>query len=99
MRRMVHYGFEWDEEKARLNEKKHGVAFEEGSSCFRDVFAIESFDIEHSADEDRFMLMGMSDKNRILVVSFTLRDHETIRIISARLARQRERKAYEDQTP
>lgn len=95
---MVHYGFEWDEAKARRNEQKHGVTFDEAASCFRDVFAIESFDVQHSVDEDRFALMGMSDKNRVVVVAFTLRDFETIRMISARLARRRERKQYEEQT-
>jgi len=95
----VHYRFEWDEEKARLNEEKHGVTFDEATSCFRDVFAIESFDVDHSADEDRFALIGMSEKERIVVVAFTLRDGSTIRVISARQATRKERKEYEEQTP
>ncbi|PYQ28926.1 MAG: hypothetical protein DMF56_14060 [Acidobacteria bacterium] len=95
----MHYGFEWDEKKARLNEEKHGVTFDEATSCFGDVFAIESFDVDHSAAEDRFALIGMSEKKRIVVVAFTLRDGNTIRVISARQATRKERKEYEEQTP
>ncbi len=94
---MAHYEFEWDEEKARANERKHRVAFEEGKSCFLDIFALESFDVDHSADEDRFMIIGRSERGRLLVVAFTLRDHATIRIISAREARKQERFEYEKQ--
>ena len=94
---MVHYEFEWDEEKARANERKHGVVFEEAKSCFLDVFALESFDIDHSTDEDRFMIIGTSERGRILVTAFTRRDHRTIRIISARKALRQERQEYEKQ--
>ena len=94
---MVHYEFEWDEEKARANERKHGVGFDEAKSCFLDVFALESFDVDHSAHEDRFMIIGRSERGRLLVVAFTLRDHKTIRIISAREARKQERLEYEKQ--
>ncbi|HKS21363.1 MAG TPA: BrnT family toxin [Thermoanaerobaculia bacterium] len=94
---MIHYKFDWDEEKARLNERKHGVTFTEATSCFMDVFAIESFDVIHSTDEDRFVLSGMSDRGRVLVVAFTLRGNAIIRIISARKALRKERIEYERQ--
>ena len=94
---MLHYEFEWDEEKARANERKHGITFDEAKECFLDVFALESFDVDHSFDEDRFVIIGMSKRGRILVVAFTLRDHITIRIISAREALRQERLDYEKQ--
>lgn len=94
---MVHYEFEWDEAKARSNQRKHGVSFAEAASCFLDVFAIESFDVEHSNDEDRFMIIGLSARGRLLVVAFTLRGNSIIRIISARHALRNERIDYEKQ--
>lgn len=94
---MIHYKFEWDETKARSNERKHGVTFTEATSCFLDVFAIESFDVKHSADEDRFMIIGVSARGRLLVVAFTLREDTIIRIISARRALRREHIDYEKQ--
>ena len=94
---MIHYEFEWDDEKARTNRRKHGVDFNEAKSCFRDVFAVESFDVDHSLAEDRFVIIGMSEQDRLLVVAFTLRDYRTIRIISAREARKQERLDYEKQ--
>jgi uncharacterized protein len=95
---LVRYEFEWDESKARTNERKHGVGFDEAESCFHDVFAIESFDVAHSLDEDRFVIMGKSGRGRLLVVAFTLREHAKIRIISARQARREERLEYEKQS-
>ena len=86
-----------DDEKARTNERKHGISFNEAESCFRDVFALESFDVDHSHDEDRFVMIGRSERGRVLVVAFTFRDHKTIRIISAREALRRERLEYEKQ--
>jgi hypothetical protein len=94
---VAHYAFEWDDNKARINERKHGVSFDEAKSCFLDLFALESFDVDHSADEDRFMIMGRSLRGRVLVIAFTLRDHATIRIISAREALRQERVYYEKQ--
>jgi len=94
---VAHYAFEWDDEKARSNERKHGVGFDDAKSCFLDLFAIESFDVDHSVDEDRFMIMGMSDRRRLLVIAFTLRNHATIRVISAREALRQERLEYEKQ--
>ena len=92
---MIHYGFDWDSAKASANLKKHGISFDEAKSVFLDVYAEESFDVDHSAGEDRFMIIGMSERDRVLVVSFTLPDHKTIRIISARRANVRERHDYE----
>jgi len=60
--------FEWDEEKAKQNIKKHGVSFEEVATVFGDPFSITIYDPLHSEDEDRFVILGMSKKNRLLVV-------------------------------
>ena len=93
---MAYHQFEWDEEKARTNERKHGVSFEEAKSCFLDVFAVESYDVDHSNGKDRFVMMGRSARDRILVVAFTIRER-AIRIISAREALWQERLEYEKQ--
>ena len=87
--------FEWDEAKARANQQKHGVSFEEASSVFANPLAVIFADTEHSLDETRELMVGHSDRNRVLIVSFTERS-ETVRIISARVATPRERKDYED---
>lgn len=87
--------FVWDERKNRANRRKHGVAFEEARTAFYDENAIVYFDPDHSEDEDRFILLGMSARLRVLVVCHCLREGESIlRIISARKANTRERKAY-----
>jgi len=86
--------FEWDAKKARENIKKHGVSFEEASTVFGDLLALTIYDPLHSEEEDRFVTLGESEKRRLIVVSFTDRD-DRIRIISARVARRRERKDYE----
>jgi uncharacterized DUF497 family protein len=78
--------FEWDEKKAKQNIKKHGISFEEAATVFGDPFSITIYDPLHSGDEDRFVILGISNKNRVLVVVHTDRD-ERIRIISARNAR------------
>jgi uncharacterized DUF497 family protein len=92
----MHYRFEWDPAKARSNEQKHGVRFEEAQTVFTDLWAIESYDHPHSLDEDRFIIVGMSDQRRVLVIAFTLRDFETIRLISARGASRGEKTDYEE---
>jgi uncharacterized DUF497 family protein len=94
---LAHYEFEWDERKAQRNEQKHGASFAEAKSCFEDVFALESFDVDHSVAEDRFNMIGRSHRGRILVVAYTVPDDRTIRIISAREATRRERVEYEKQ--
>ena len=86
--------FEWDEQKARRNIKKHKVSFEEATTVFADPLSLTIPDPLHSEEEDRFVTMGMSIRGRLLVVVHTERG-DTIRIISARLATSRERRAYE----
>ncbi len=88
--------FEWDAEKASINQKKHGVTFEEAQTVFGDYDALRIFDPDHSEDEDRFILLGMSTVLRILVVCHCYRENdEKIRIISARKATKKESAAYE----
>ena len=87
--------FEWDENKADRNLKKHGVSFEEASTVFGDPLSLTIGDPLHSEEEDRFVILGESHRRRFLVVVFTERG-ESIRIISARLASRRERKQYEE---
>lgn len=74
--------FEWDPAKAVLNHDKHGIRFEEAQSMFYDEFAVQFFDDEHSEAEDRFLMLGFSDKARLLIVCNCERDQgNTIRII------------------
>ena len=92
---MDYLGFEWDTRKAKSNEKKHGVSFEEARSAFFDDQAIVYFDPDHSEDEDRFLLLGTSYKLNQLVVCHCFREEETkVRIISARKADEEETNAY-----
>ncbi|MBD0363193.1 MAG: BrnT family toxin [Coleofasciculus sp. C3-bin4] len=86
--------FEWDEEKARTNLKKHGVSFAEATTVFGDSFAVTIDDPLHSIDEERFVTIGYSEAQRLLVVVHTDRG-DNIRIISARTATRRERQTYE----
>jgi uncharacterized DUF497 family protein len=86
--------FEWDVAKARANSRKHGVAFREAMTAFGDENSITIADPEHSIEEERSVLIGISQLGRVLVVSFTERQWR-IRIISARLATRRERRQYE----
>jgi hypothetical protein len=85
--------FEWDASKAAGNRSKHGVSFEEAQSAFSDPMALVVFDVRHSNHEDRYLLIGISDRGRLLTVSYTKRDDKT-RIISARTATKGEAKAY-----
>ena len=88
--------FEWSVAKARANISKHGVSFEEAQSIFYDDYAQQFFDDEHSEDEQRFILLGISNQSRILIVCHCERaGGEVIRIISARKATRNERKYYE----
>jgi len=87
--------FEWNERKNSANKKKHGVSFEEAQSVFFDEDAIEYDDPEHSDEEDRFILVGRSYQLRVLVVCHGFRrSASVIRIISARKATRRERRAH-----
>ncbi len=89
--------FEWDEAKNRANRRKHGVSFEEAQTVFLDENAIRFYDPDHSADEDRFLMLGISIRLRVLVVCRCFRVGEsTIRIISARKANKRESATYQD---
>ena len=88
--------FEWDENKARINQEKHGVSFEEAKTVFDDADALQIFDPDHSESEDRFIMLGMSTVLRILVVCHCYRTNDdTIRIISARKATRNECSTYE----
>ena len=87
--------FEWDAHKATANLKKHGVSFDEAKSVFQDERAKLIDDPDHSGDEDRFVLLGLSHALRLLVVCHCYRsDDNIIRIISARKASAHEAKAY-----
>ncbi|MHB1359980.1 MAG: BrnT family toxin [Rhodocyclaceae bacterium] len=87
--------FEWDSAKATANIKKHGVSFEEAQSAFHDEFAIQFFDDDHSSDEERFLLLGMSTGSSLLLVAHCEREAgHVIRIISARKATKRESAFY-----
>ena len=89
--------FEWDKRKASENRRKHGISFEEARSAFLDENARVIPDPEHSDDEDRFVLLGLSIQLRLLVVMHCYReDEDVIRIISARKADRSERKQYSD---
>jgi hypothetical protein len=86
--------FEWDDSKASINKRKHGVSFEEAQTVFYDENAIEYFDPDHSQDEYRFIMLGFSFKLRMLVVCYCARKGNTIRIISARKATRHEADNY-----
>ena len=92
---MIELRFEWDKHKEKANLKKHGVPFDEARAVFYDENAIQFYDPDHSENEDRFILLGLSFKLRILVVCHCLRESETvIRIISARKADAEEENEY-----
>ena len=89
------YSFEWDENKNRINLEKHGITFEEASTVFFDDRAILFDDPEHSIDEDRFLLLGMSETAKVCIVCHCYRESDTvIRIISARQATRKEEQRY-----
>jgi len=87
--------FEWDSKKAIVNQRKHGVAFEEASSALRDSFSATAHDPDHSDNEIRFVTFGVSSQGRLLAISHTERKN-AVRIISARLATNVERQIYEE---
>ena len=89
------YYFDWDENKNRINLEKHGITFEEASTVFFDDRAILFDDPEHSIDEDRFLLLGMSETAKVCIVCHCYRETDTvIRIISARQATRKEEERY-----
>ena len=87
--------FEWDEKKSKINLLKHDVSFEEAKTVFGDPLSITIHDQAHSMEEDRFIDIGMSSRQRLLVVAYTER-RPNIRIISSREATAMERKVYEE---
>jgi uncharacterized DUF497 family protein len=89
--------FEWDRKKDLANFRNHGVEFDEAKTVFYDEHAIEFYDKDHSLKEARFLMIGLSSKFRILLVSYTVRegiDEDLIRIISSRKATKSEQKVY-----
>ena len=89
------YFFDWDDNKNRINLEKHGITFEEASTVFYDDRAILFDDPEHSIDEDRFLLLGMSETAKVCIVCHCYRESDTvIRIISARQATRKEEQRY-----
>lgn len=91
----MHMTFEWDEAKNQLNKRKHGISFETAAYVFQDRNYIEMYDFEHSMQEDRYIALGRVGE--VLFVVFTER-RENIRLISARLATEAERRLYDDQS-
>ena len=87
--------FEWDPQKARSNLKKHKVSFEKAATALADPMAATGADPDHSIGEFRYITFGISKRGRLLVVAHT-EEGDSIRIISARIARKGERKIYEE---
>lgn len=92
---MNEISFEWDENKNTINKDKHGVSFEEARTVFYDEDALLEYDEDHSAQEDRFRILGMSYSGKVLMVVHCIREESVIRIISSRKAKENERKGYE----
>ena len=87
--------FEWDPRKAQRNLRRHSIDFNEASTVFADTLSITIPDPDHSEEEERWLTMGLSSRQRLLVVVH-IEEGETIRIISARLANRLERRKYEE---
>jgi uncharacterized DUF497 family protein len=88
--------FEWNDQKALENLEKHGVSFGEATEVFYDPNAIEDYDISHSSEEVRFVIIGMSSR-RLLFVVYAERDADLVRIVSARKANKAQQNLYERQ--
>jgi uncharacterized DUF497 family protein len=87
--------FEWDKNKAAINFSKHQVSFEEAKTVFEDPLYVDFYDPDHSESEERYLIVGRSQKDKVLIVSYTERGN-VIRIISARKVTKAERKFYEE---
>ena len=87
--------FEWDQNKAASNLSNHGVSFDEAKTVFNDPLYVDFFDPDHSYNEHRYIIIGQSIDNRLLLITYTERE-DTIRLISAREATRKERKDYEE---
>jgi len=91
--------FEWNPSKAISNKKKHNVSFEEAQSVFYDDFAVQFYDRENSETEDRFLMLGLSNESKLLLVCHCEKEEgNIIRIISARKATKNESKLYQGGT-
>lgn len=90
--------FEWDITKEEANERKHGISFVEASAVFGDPLELTIYDPDHSEGEHRFLSVGRSSSGRLVVVSYTEREENRIRIISARVATAAETTRYESET-
>lgn len=86
--------FDWDENKAAKNLSKHQVSFDEAKTVFDDPLYIDFYDPDHSEDEERYLIVGRSNQEKLLIVSYTEREN-SLRIISARKVTKAERKVYE----
>jgi uncharacterized DUF497 family protein len=87
--------FEWNKNKAVKNLSKHGVSFEEAKTVFDDPLYVDFYDPDHSEGEERYLIVGESDRGRLLIVSYTERG-DSVRLISAREVTRTEREAYEE---
>ncbi len=87
--------FEWDQDKAASNLSNHGVSFDEAKTVFNDPLYVDFFDPDHSYNEHRYIIIGQSIANRLILVAYTERE-DAIRLISAREATRKERKNYEE---
>lgn len=87
--------FEWNQDKAAANLLKHNVSFDEAKTVFDDPLYLDFYDPDHSDHEERYLIVGQTQKQRLLVVSYTERS-DTIRLISAREATQMEKNSYEE---
>ena len=94
--------FEWDKSKEEVNIQKHNVTFEQASYVFTDKFALNKFDDDHSNSEDRWVILGKSLNETLLLVIYTFRNDdgtEFVRIVSARKATKKEKTAYQKRCP
>ena len=87
--------FEWNKNKAAINFSKHQVSFEEAKTVFEDPLYVDFYDPDHSESEERYLIVGRSQQDKVLIVSYTEREN-VIRIISARKVTKAERKFYEE---
>jgi uncharacterized DUF497 family protein len=88
--------FEWSKSKAATNFAKHGVSFDEAKTIFNDPLYVDFYDPDHSDNEHRYIIVGLSEQRRLLLVAYTERNNDVIRLISAREATKAERETYEE---
>ena len=89
--------FEWNTDKAEKNKRKHGISFQEALTVFQDILSLTYPDMDHSIDEERYLIIGLSSFGNVLVISHTFRN-DNIRVISARKATTKERLFYETES-